>query len=122
MISLLRVLIADDDPSVREALQLLLLSQPHIDVVGELVDSTDLAQELRRLRVDVLLLDCDLPELDQALLQALRHECPSTRIIVMSASLLQPGLPDSLFETVVSKMDGPDGILDALLALVPQDL
>ena len=120
MSSPLRVLIVDDDPSVRAALQLLLSREAGVDVVGELTTLDGLLDDLSS--VDVVLLDADIPALDYDLLASLRRQYQATKVIVLSGSTRQDGLPANLVESVVSKMDGPDGILSALLALLPEDV
>jgi len=57
------VLIVDDHPIVRLSLRLL-LERERFHVVGEVGDGSEVAQEARRLRPDVVILDIGLPGLD----------------------------------------------------------
>jgi two-component system, NarL family, nitrate/nitrite response regulator NarL len=51
------ILIADDDPLVREGLRALLSSQPDFIVVGQVHDERDALRQLRKTTPDILLLD-----------------------------------------------------------------
>lgn len=60
----LRVLLADDQASVREGLRLLLGTRPGIEVVGEAADGIEAVALARSLRPDVCLVDIRMPGLD----------------------------------------------------------
>lgn len=60
----LRVLLADDQASVREGLSLLLGTRPGIEVVGEAADGIAAIDLARSLRPDVCLVDIRMPGLD----------------------------------------------------------
>lgn len=82
----LRVLLADDQASVRAALRLLLEQEPHIKIVGEAADATGLLLLASKLDVQLLLLDWELPGLaPRHLLKLLHYERPSLQIIAMSS-------------------------------------
>jgi DNA-binding NarL/FixJ family response regulator len=81
----MRILIADDWPNVQDALRLLLEQQQGFEVVGEVVDATDLLAELEAGCPDLLLLGWELPGLVAArLLPALRRICPNLHVIALS--------------------------------------
>ncbi len=61
---MIRVLIADDQESVRTGLRLLLETLPDIEVVGEAPDGMSAVQAARRLRPDVALVDIRMPGMD----------------------------------------------------------
>ncbi len=60
----IRVLLADDQDSVRSAFRMILDSQPDIRVVAEAADGATAVEAARRLRPDVCLLDIRMPGLD----------------------------------------------------------
>ncbi|MFE3875942.1 response regulator [Kitasatospora sp. NPDC059146] len=60
----IRVLLADDQVTVRAAYRMILDSQPDIEVVAEAATGTTAVAEARRLRPDVCLLDIRMPGMD----------------------------------------------------------
>jgi DNA-binding NarL/FixJ family response regulator len=60
----IRVLLADDQPSVRAALRDLLMRADDIDVVGEAADGDETIQVSHRVQPDVILMDIRMPRLD----------------------------------------------------------
>lgn len=61
---MIRLLIADDQPLVRNGLALLLDAEPDIDVVGVAADGVEALELARDLRPDVACLDIRMPRLD----------------------------------------------------------
>ncbi|WP_313817248.1 response regulator transcription factor [Citricoccus sp.] len=60
----IRLLLADDQALVRGALAALLAMEPDLEVVAQVGDGTTVAATVAALRVDVALLDIDMPGLD----------------------------------------------------------
>ncbi|MFI9529610.1 response regulator [Micromonospora rosaria] len=60
----MRVLIADDQELMRVGFRMILEAQPDITVVADVADGRSAAEEARRLRPDVCLLDIRMPGLD----------------------------------------------------------
>jgi DNA-binding NarL/FixJ family response regulator len=60
----IRVLLADDQLTVRAAYRMILDSQPDIEVVAEAGDGATAVADARRLRPDVCLLDIRMPGMD----------------------------------------------------------
>ena len=58
----IRVLLVDDHLEVRERLQVLLLQEPDIELMGEAGDGTEALDMLERLPADVVVMDLNLPE------------------------------------------------------------
>lgn len=62
-VTLLKVLLVDDEPLARENLRVLLAADPEVKVVGECA-GTEAVAAVARLRPDILFLDVQMPELD----------------------------------------------------------
>jgi two-component system, chemotaxis family, protein-glutamate methylesterase/glutaminase len=86
----IRVLVVDDSPFVRRAVERMLDPLPGVTVVGSAGDGREGVEQVRRLRPDVVILDLMMPRLDG--LQAIREimESAPTPILVLS-SHARPG-------------------------------
>ncbi|MGW5863362.1 response regulator [Streptomyces sp. NPDC055239] len=79
------VLIADDQPLVRRGLSLILLSDPAIQVVGEVGDGEQAVASAIELRPDVVLMDIRMPVLDGVrATERLAAELPRCRVLALS--------------------------------------
>jgi DNA-binding NarL/FixJ family response regulator len=82
---MIRLIIADDHPIVREGLRRIVAEQPGMTVVGEAKTGDEVLSEVRRTSVDVLLLDISMPGLGFLdVLRSLREEHPRLRVLVLS--------------------------------------
>lgn len=80
---MLRVVVADDHPSVRENLRYLLTAVADLRVIGVAKSGTEALEMVRESRPDVLVLDADLPDLDGVeVARALHRERFSTRVVL----------------------------------------
>ncbi|MGC0423392.1 response regulator [Embleya sp. AB8] len=81
----LRVVVADDQASVREGLVLLLDTLPDIDVVGAAADGAQALELVAEHRPDAILLDLRMPVLDGvATTRRLTAEHPGVAIVVLT--------------------------------------
>src|SRR6202522_4232411 len=84
---MIRILIADDHPIVRDGLKKLLSLEEDFQIVGEAADGCEVLDKVQDLDPDVLLLDLRMPNLDGlSALQALQQTNKRTRVIVLTAS------------------------------------
>jgi DNA-binding NarL/FixJ family response regulator len=111
----MRVLIADDQPSVRFALKLV-LEQQGIDVAGDVSDSGELLAWLKTNQTDLLLLDWELPDQPgKKIIPILRAKYPNLTVIALNSR------PQTRTEAIsagadgfVSKGDPPEYLLSLL--------
>lgn len=83
---MIRVVIADDHPVVREGLSAILSTQPDIEVVGEAADGLALVELAAALAPAVALVDLEMPGLDgAAAIRRMREAAPATRALVLTA-------------------------------------
>ena len=72
--AMVRIVIADDHPIVRDGLKKLLLLEDDFEVVGEAGDGREVLERVQALDPDVLLLDLRMPNMDGlAALQVLQQ-------------------------------------------------
>lgn len=80
-----RVLIADDHSFVREGVGQLISAQADLEVVSSVDNGTNLIQQARNLRPDVIVLDISMPDLNGLdLLALLPRVSPASRVVVLS--------------------------------------
>ena len=109
----MRILLADDQPRVRFALNALLKRKPDIHVVGEASHVEDLLAKIASTNPDLLLLDWRLPGFAEiGSIKRLREDQPNLIIIALSG---RPELGKAALgagaNAFVSKIDPPDKLL-----------
>jgi DNA-binding NarL/FixJ family response regulator len=93
----IRVLIADDFPLVREGLAAALRRDGEIEVVGLAADGEEALEQARTLRPDVMLLDLRMPRMSGLVVLAhLSGESHGVRVIAISASIDSRSVLDAL--------------------------
>jgi len=84
----IRVLIADDQPVVRQGLRTFLELHDDIEVVGEAEDGERALEAVAALEPDVVLMDLVMPRLDGvAAIERLRERGSAARVIVLTSFL-----------------------------------
>src|SRR5205085_6055275 len=85
--AMIRIIIADDHPIVRDGLRKLLKLEDDFEVVAEAADGREVLDRVQELDPDVLLLDLRMPNLDGlSALQVLQQSNKRTKVIVLTAS------------------------------------
>ena len=112
---MIRTVIADDQPKVRQALRLI-LEQEGMTVAGEAAEVDDLLALLNEACPDAVLLDWGLGDSTSVdLLSDVKQICPNLRVIVLSG---QTGVEEVALAAgahgFVSKTDPPETLLRAI--------
>jgi DNA-binding NarL/FixJ family response regulator len=82
----IRILLADDHPVVREGIHNRLAREEDFVVVGEAANGEEAIRQARRLHPDVVLLDGAMPGPGAVpVMEALRHNDPAVKVLVLSA-------------------------------------
>jgi DNA-binding NarL/FixJ family response regulator len=82
----IRVLYADDHPSMRKGIASILANEPDMLLVGEAGNGQELVSLFLSHRPDVTLMDLRMPEMDGiAAIRTIRHHAPDARIIVLTS-------------------------------------
>ena len=83
---MIRVLIADDHPVVRQGLRTFLGVQDDIEVVGEAADGAEAVARAESLAPDVILLDLKMPDVDGlTALREMRERGVESRVLVLTS-------------------------------------
>ena len=84
-VDVIRLLIADDHPIVRDGLRLVLERRPEIQVVAEAADGRDAVTRALHLQPDVAIIDLDMPGLSgTAVIRELGRSLPACRCLVLT--------------------------------------
>jgi DNA-binding NarL/FixJ family response regulator len=118
----IRLLIADDDHSIREQLRDLLDREPDIEVVAAVSDGATALTLTRALLPDVVVLDERMPGArGWEVAVALSREGSATRIVIYSAESEVRGWADTLTSVdFVAKDERFDVLLATIRAAAPQ--
>lgn len=81
----LRVLVVDDNESVRRSISQILRSQADIEVVCEAVDGADAVRKIGEHQPDVVLLDITMPGMNGLeVAETVKVEFPSVHVLIVS--------------------------------------
>jgi pilus assembly protein CpaE len=84
-VSMIRLVLVDDQATVRQGLKMRLLLEPDISVVGEASSGKDALALVQELRPDVVLMDIEMPDMDGiAATTALHSIFPQSATVMLS--------------------------------------
>jgi len=114
-----RILIADPDPRIRQALVLLLERRLDAIQASEAWDRASLEHQLATLRPEALLLDCHLPGLATADIAALLSRPISPRLALMSVDVDDLTTALGFNAAFIYKGAPPEEVLATLRGVIP---
>lgn len=80
-----RILIADDNPILREGLKSVLSSHPILDIIGEAGDGLETINCVDRLLPDLVLIDISMPRMGGIIaIREIKKRWPATKILVFT--------------------------------------
>lgn len=93
----IRVLIADDEPSVRDLLSVELGLEPDLTVVGLASDGPEAIDLARRLRPDVVVMDVRMPGCSGiAATRVIKESVPRVRVVMLTNSSDEQDISQSM--------------------------
>jgi DNA-binding NarL/FixJ family response regulator len=103
----IKVLLADDTLIAREGWKKILMTEPDIAVVGEIMIAQETLHKVRELQPDVLLMDLkwfDDENAGASAIAQIKHEAPATKVVAITAYTdLVPGARKAGAEAVLPK-------------------
>ena len=136
----IRLMIVDEHPIVREALRVLIETEPGMEVVGEGSTGVDALQQIRELKPDVVLFNQVTPrQYGLSLIHQIRADSPQTQLMVLTSAiddsevmaslragvlgyLLKDSSPRDLLMAIKSVASGQFWLGSAVFSRVLQDL
>jgi DNA-binding NarL/FixJ family response regulator len=83
--SVIRILLVDDHPLVRQSIRALLKKAADMEVVGEAQDGQDAIKQIKNLHPDIIIMDVSMPRLDGiSATKRILDEDGATRILILS--------------------------------------
>ena len=117
---MIRLLLVDDEPSVRNGLRMWFALHADIAVVGEAYDGAEAVELACRLRPDVVLMDMEMPILDGlgslASLRVVRPESPVVVLTLHDNSEARARAQDAGACAFVGKHEDANALLAAIRA------
>ncbi|HWQ08713.1 MAG TPA: response regulator, partial [Holophaga sp.] len=100
----IRVLIVDDSPFMRKALERMLVAAEDIEVIGTARDGADALEKISALKPDIVTLDVEMPRMDGlACLKRIMAEMPLP--VLMVSSLTKEGAQATLDALALGALD-----------------
>jgi DNA-binding NarL/FixJ family response regulator len=117
-----RVLIADDDRKVREAMKVFFAEGTDVEVCGEAVNGLEAVEKARKLKPDLILLDLAMPEMNGAeaasVLKKRMPELPIILFTMFSDNIGRFLTTAAGVDVVVSKPDGVARLAESVNAVL----
>jgi len=115
MARLIRVLVANRPKLMRELMLSTLADEPGVEIVGEVADEGDIAERVRQVSPDLLVIALDEPTKRPELCDKLLHDHPGLRIIAVASQENCSVVYWASFDIHASEIEASEqGILNAV--------
>ncbi len=122
---MIRVLVVDDSATAREALCVILRSEPSIQIVGEATDGVQGVELAAQLKPDVITMDINMPQMNgYEATRAIMASAPAPIVVVTSVTqeeLVHQGL-DILLAGALEIVQKPSSLADTSFESVRTEL
>lgn len=82
---MIKLLLADDDVTVRKGLRMRFALEPDVEVVGEAADGVSAVEQAATCGCDVVVMDLQMPRMDGISATAeVRKSCPGVAVVMLS--------------------------------------
>jgi two-component system invasion response regulator UvrY len=82
---MIRILVADDHPIIRQGLRQIIAAEPDMEIIGEAVDGSSALSLARTIEHDLVLLDLSMPEANGLeVLKQLKRERPKVPVLILT--------------------------------------
>ncbi len=116
----IRIVLADDDATVRQGLRMRLSGQPNMRVIGEAADGEAALRLIQELAPDVVVMDIEMPYMDGiTAMQKARVLVPHTRIVILTVyddAGTQERARAAGAAALVGKLEDSQALLQAIIA------
>ena len=117
-VSMIRLVLVDDQSTVRHGLRMRLMLEPDITVVGEAGSGKEALVLVQQLRPDVVLMDIEMPEMDGITTTTALHDIVPQSVTVMlsihSDSITRARAQSAGAKAFVEKLGSTEELLSAI--------
>lgn len=115
---MIRVMLVDDQPAVRQGLRMRLALESDLTVVGEAGDGAAALTLAEEQRPDLVVMDLEMPVMDGiTATEELRRRAPGSAVVILSIhedSQMRARAEAAGAAAFVAKHEGPEALIEAL--------
>ena len=117
-VSMIRLVLVDDQATVRQGLKMRLLLEPDISVVGEASSGKDALTLVQQICPDVVLMDVEMPDMDgiaaTTALQSIVPQCVTVMLSIHSDTVTRTRAQSACAKAFVEKLGSTEELVSAI--------